>query len=520
MRNVFKLYNLGPDWTELDEVVLGGLLQPEDRRFLRACVKSAAHSLLIEYEYIDKDYRNVYSGFYSKKFSRLSSRTVRLHFFDCSLSEEDLFATEGFSERLERKASEAGSSMPHGTTPGYIGAIVLRPTEYPRIGRTLLDPRKLKLRGRGEACLASFSIHILGSRLEVLAFPFQSQDSQVHTCAETALWSQFRYLSQRYKHYSEKYPHDIALMNSDLSEGRRIPSRGLTLRQVATIMGNFGLETVMYRKKLLPAGTSRGGNWADQPPKTNFDRFIRLLYTYIDSGMPPIIGLPGHAVVGIGTEMKDTSPPAGRARVRMVSDFLKSVIVQDDNYPPYHSIPLESQKKRATTLGMIDAFAVPLPEKVFLVAEEADYIATDLLSQIGAPEGLGTRWALPLVKRIVCTSSKNYKQFRHRQTDPGTDQRLALPLPHFIWLVEYYPHNLWEDREAIIEVALDATAGPYDAEAYLWVRYPTFILYNWRRIFGDTSPDTLVEGLSPKNRGPLPGFAWNLTPLRNGSMLG
>lgn len=237
---VFDVWRVGDEWPPLSKLARQ-LIEGDcyEDRILQETLQRSAKTIVVEHEYIDKDYRNVYSGFYSKKFSPQSSRAVRLHFFDVDIGIRDLESQAALEAALRKKAEKVGVAAPGGTTPGYLGAVVLRPTEYSRIGRTLLDPRKLGLpfSGVAQACLARYSTYIMGHRLEVMAFPHQSQDAQVHTCAETALWSQLRYLSQRYKNYPEIHPHDIPLQNTDLTRGRPVPSHGLSLWQVATILG-------------------------------------------------------------------------------------------------------------------------------------------------------------------------------------------------------------------------------------------------------------------------------------------
>lgn len=505
---IFDLWQLGDTWRQLRKLS-GGLLDQQDERILKSCLEGVARSAVVEHEYIDKDYRSAYSGFYSKKFSRLPSRAKRIHFFDVPLRKADLFALEGLAARLDRIAGSGETDRCPGTTPGFLGTIVLRPTEYSRIGRTLLDPRKLNIgSGRGaQGCLARYRLHIMGHDLDVMAFPHQSQDTQLHSCAETALWSQFRYLSQRYHLYPERYPYDIALLNTDLSRGRTIPTRGLTLLQVASVIGEFGLDAVMYYRDNLPVrdDQDRRDEWARRDPADRREAIQRLLTCYIDSGMPPIVGVPGHAVVATGLAWAPRLRDRHGKGLVLASDQVAAVIVNDDNHPPYRYLNHEKGELRYS-FDDIDALAVPLPSKVFLVAEEAEEIAADLVSQLGPPEGFESKWGGCLVRRVVCTSSNNYKSFRQQHRDAVAEQILVQPLPHFVWLVEYYPRKLWTRRRAILEVALDATAGSYDAAPYLWIRYPEYIVLNWDRLYGEGGVERLT-GTFPET---FSGFTGNL----------
>ena len=49
---------------------------------LKRKVGPKCHAILIEYPYVDKDYRSTYYHFYAKKGYRYESWCVRLHFFE------------------------------------------------------------------------------------------------------------------------------------------------------------------------------------------------------------------------------------------------------------------------------------------------------------------------------------------------------------------------------------------------------------------------------------------------------
>src|SRR5947207_1221661 len=49
---------------------------------LSAALSPAVKAVLIEHNYIDKDYRSTYYNFYAKKGQRYKLDCVRLHFFD------------------------------------------------------------------------------------------------------------------------------------------------------------------------------------------------------------------------------------------------------------------------------------------------------------------------------------------------------------------------------------------------------------------------------------------------------
>src|SRR5436853_6181383 len=77
-------------------------------------LSDAVKGLLIERNYIDKDYRSTYYNFYAKKGLRYRPDCVRLHFFD---------ETVAFDEKTLKLTSRDDRLTDH-----YFGFMVLRPT--------------------------------------------------------------------------------------------------------------------------------------------------------------------------------------------------------------------------------------------------------------------------------------------------------------------------------------------------------------------------------------------------------
>ena len=86
----------------------------------------AVKAVLIEYQYIDKDYRSTYYNFYAKKGLQYGGDCVRLHFFDNQVT----FNQKAFTLRCKK-----GELDSH-----YFGYMVLRPTTIATIGRSVRSP--------------------------------------------------------------------------------------------------------------------------------------------------------------------------------------------------------------------------------------------------------------------------------------------------------------------------------------------------------------------------------------------
>src|SRR5262249_7785797 len=147
-------------------------------RRLNSCL-GVVRTVVIERHYIDKDYRDTFSNYHSKRFSTPPSRCLRLHFFDEPITRDQLRSAEQIQ-------------------PSYCGYSIIRPTRPNCIGRTLLDPRKLQY-PTGDLCTCEETLSIQGVILDVHGFPFISQDADVTVCAQSALWMVLRFFSNRYR---------------------------------------------------------------------------------------------------------------------------------------------------------------------------------------------------------------------------------------------------------------------------------------------------------------------------------
>jgi hypothetical protein len=327
----------------------------------------------------------------------------------------------------------------------------------------------------------------------------------------------FRYLSERYTKYPEKYPYDIVMLNNDLRYGRRFPGRGLYMDQVAAMFGAFGLEAEPYTvEDLVPTHRDALRGWASVEWSDQADYFQSLLVSYIESGLPPVIGIEhdggGHAAVAFGIGYQRAPARHRTSATIPASDFVASITVNDDNWAPYRRVLRDGVEP--DPMGPeyawkgIDSMVVPLPDKLLLAAQHADLWATSVLNELGQPD-VPQADAGGFIRRLVATSSRNYKAWKARNWDWIGDTLLRFPLPHFLWLCEVYTLNGWTTREAVAEVALDGTAGLQDRAAYLWIRYPNKLWINESRMVGGNE-DIALYDFSDHNIQRFRGFFGNL----------
>ncbi len=441
-----SLYDLAKSHLERD-----GLVR------LVAALSSSAKCVAVEREYIDKDYRDTFSNFHSKRFSTPSSRCLRLHFFDREVTRANL--REACVDETKRKDLNAS----------YLGYAVIRPTKPNCIGRALLTPAS---RGPASAYarLCNEQVSILGTELQIEGFPFISQDSDVTVCAESAVWMILRYFSNRYHLYPETFPFQVVNLTRDFAFGQRnIPSSGLYVWQMAEALRKIGRPPVIYAR-------------------SNFkDNFEHLLYTYIESGIPVLAGLKHHVVVAFGHRSNFAANPAGTETI-FTSAYNDAFVINDDNHVPYqllHKTGLVSgsgaQASRYKFEDIVD-FIAPLHEKVFLTAESFQTVVTAILEKNAV---FGFRALSPalqngrLVLRLFLTTGKSFKKHlgsRKMGNSMVEEANRNLPLPHFLWVCEISNSDAYSRHEIYGEILWDATRNAREPNGWIALHYPEVLI--------------------------------------------
>lgn len=205
--------------------------------------------VLLEHEYLDRDYRDEYRAFYAQTYRWVPDRCERLHFWSHDM---------------------------------YVGYCSIRPIKGRPVCRTMLDP--------GEeyehelACVVRASASPYGRQFHVPAFPFISQDRQYGRCAQAVIWMIAHYHHLRHG-AAERFMSDIVRAASETESERILPSKGLTDEQVGGTFRRLDLGALRYDVAEL-----------------NRDELEDIVRRYLNSGMPLAVGTPGHltAVIGAG----------------------------------------------------------------------------------------------------------------------------------------------------------------------------------------------------------------------------
>jgi hypothetical protein len=496
--NPIEVMSLADDgaWPLIKSLMQGTADDGVANSIQRQMTDAGAVSVVIETDYLDRDFSAEFSEFYSKLFSRYRRQTQRVHFFAVPLPNGP---PSLLRERLKELAEESGS-------PNYLGFVVLRPVKDAPVGRTVLRMcRKEKQHDSSLDVRSTFSVHLLGVQLEVLGLPFVQQDSRVTACAQTSIWTCGRHFQN--KHGGPwKSSVDItadAIHPADHMLASSLPAgtEALNDDHIVRALVAMGRHPIVYFKK-----SQARTDW----PGT-IDP-VAVVARYVCSGIPVIIGLGpwkkgqtvGHTVVAHGCVLKVDSKPVLGAR-RDWSELLTHLYVHDDQLGPNLRMPLSGAPEGEYSLREhCVAIIVPLPNKVFVTAEtvdtaawhkleeyQRDWLAHKASAQVGTDttkgdEAVAHIKAGRVLARTTLTFGWKYKR-RLLESDAASDvkEKVAItPLPRMVWVTEFGADDDLrtarpEDRRIFAHSVVDATStGPdretliFHAPNFLWIDRP------------------------------------------------
>jgi len=405
-----------------------------------------AQTAVLEYRYLDPDYRDEHSRFYSTTFRRYPSVAHRLHFFRDA-------PPESVSDPVEFMSVEGLE---------YLGYIVLRPLPAARVGRTMIAPAPEI--APYVSCVGRDDVNIFGVTKSVCAAPFMAQDAQLGRCAHMTAWVTAYHHHLRFGGV-RALPSDIAdAVPVEVGHSRPVPSQGLLIEQMSEVARQLGLPPAVYR---LRKKSLKGQN------------VFRIACRYLNSGFPVTVAGGGHAFVLVG--YRRVRQDDGRTVIQFIR--------QDDEMGPYQIVedPQEDQYRPWQWL------VVPLPKKVYLTGEEAELLGDERLRSAlrrssdpasaeilkGLPEDGESNTAITIRSTVMRSND-----FKLGLVDRGFPPEVAalyqrMQMSRWVWVVEY---ALREERDSgddcvIAEVLIDATDHQRDLHCLAW-RVPG-ALWSW-----------------------------------------
>ena len=235
--------------------------------------------MVVENYYVDKCYLDDYLHFYANCHQFYTRTCRRVHFFTEIFNLEILFTDIKKSKSLKKNLQSK-----------YLGFTVIRPIPEMRVGRTLLKVYR--------------DTNLLD--LIVKSVPFQEQDSVIHACATTAIWTVLEHSTHKFQYYSPT-PYEIRTSAPNFSNHRPIPTSGLTVLEIIGAIRYFGMEIEI-------------GDYHYNKPK--YCTFSSFLYAYLRGGIPVLLSVDlyesdetpigGHALAVLGYHLKTNQPEGAK----------------------------------------------------------------------------------------------------------------------------------------------------------------------------------------------------------------
>lgn len=526
------------DWSDFELLLNKEQSNPHiTANLVRHLRELGARGMLIEDDYIDRDFSEAYSAYYAKLFKRHSKLCKRLFFFSCNLQFLSQSSVKDAAQRLEAECDQH-----------YLGHIVLRPISKAPISQAILKaPPSPSGYERHLLVRAKYTAHVLGAELSVYAAPMTQQDSRIGACAQASIWVSARHIHARHRGpwMSTVSITEAAVSRSDHEINTSLPagSEFLTANNTVAALRAAGREPLIYAPRADATGVLQ---WGGLRPRDIINR-------YVDSGIPVSIWLRfphlsiGHAIVATGQVL---SPIAGAPLpVRPTrGEYCAAFLANDDQLGPNIRVPHQAGSPIAESHYNIQdntvALIIPLPSKVYLPAETAETFAWDVLDnyvrgwsnhkqvhtgKLGTSETLGDQVVAAhtqnnLIARTYLTYGWKHKHRAIRNALGASVKTVVrdLDVPRYVYVTEFSLADQLNgldlpNRRIVAHAVVDATAKHHDAESVLLFHAPGHCLWHSHGPNNDmiryviASPNDTVY--FPKARGDLDFADFYATPL-------
>jgi len=250
---------------EIADVPISLIRKKHHGDYLKEYLSSiGAKTIIVEKDYVDRDYLEDFSGYYVRCFTRYDRKCWRLHFFSLPFSLDDL------ENLLSGQSSPLSETL---LNEKYLGFIVEKPLPQTIIGRTCLKHYSDDGGRRNFPTVRPYTINLCGLDLTIKSLAFQEQDTVTSACATSALWTVFHSTGKLFQHPILS-PVEITKAATDRLPilSRVIPNQGLQGEHLAHAIRSVKLEP-------LYAG--------------NKDEHIlkNIIYAYLRGGIPLILGI-------------------------------------------------------------------------------------------------------------------------------------------------------------------------------------------------------------------------------------
>lgn len=223
-----------------------------------------AKTVLVENEYIDRNFLEDYSRYYARCFDTYSKTCARIHFFKNPFTEHEFInALTSNDETFIKDLSE-----------NYIGFVVIRPIPDTFIARMCLRPYNYFNNSPSyKLILTKTKISLFGITLEFETTAFIEQDRVVSECATSSIWTLLSTDVANIKHDGLPSLSTITqIASSSSNDGTKTyPNGGLTYKQVSSALKHFDLEPHVIEVE-------------------SEEKLRELVYAYVSNDIPILLG--------------------------------------------------------------------------------------------------------------------------------------------------------------------------------------------------------------------------------------
>ena len=422
-------------------------------------------TVLVEKNYIDRDFLEDYSNYYIKCFANYSSKCTRLHFFNLKFSKID------FDNFLEGKVN---SLKIEEIQNHYLGFIVIKPLPKTFIGRCCLEPYIFLNSSDKELhslITRTYKVNLFGISLSLKSLAFQEQDSVVSACATSALWSVFHSTGILFQHFIPS-PVEITKKANEYFplDTRLLPNKGLKISQMAQAIRSVGLEPFLVKID-------------------NEENLKRTIYAYLHGGFPFIMGIDlynniedkyigAHAVAVTGYKLTSLNTDINnQENFYLKASRIEEIYVHDDQVEPFTSIVSDGCQKngfiylshflnKSEIMAVPFALLIPLYHKIRIplnviyqtVYGFNKYIEILVKFNLSIlQESTEMQFFLKQYFEwdIYLTTVNNFKEeiIRSSYIEPSVRKNVLLQaMPHFLWCASAYCN-----KNRVLDLIFDAT---------------------------------------------------------------
>lgn len=403
-----------------------------------------ARTILIEEDYISKDFLHDYASYYALCFEKYPKVCRRVHFFDTPITAAD------FEAVILKPEAEQAAFWEH-----YVGFIVVKPIPGKVIGYTVLKTYSSTQPtiDRSFWGLREYTIHLYGSEIKFKSLAFQEQDSVLAACATTAIWSMLNKAAVDF-HTILKSPSQITKDADNVSyDGSRLfPNRGLNVLQICQAIFNSGLVSEVKQANLT---IKHNGS----PCKVVSNTYLKkIIAAYAPIGIPIILvvkvptdGQHGlHAITISGFKSNPIQSVIPQKETVFLSENIDRVYAHDDQWGPFARVNLNKDYELQTpwtdadpkkTLTLVTHIIVPVYPKIRIAYEDIEAVVLGLNAVLRFFfEKRIKKLNADIAWQIKIDFSENFKgQVKASALDDAKKiSILGKSLPKYLWIASCY----------------------------------------------------------------------------------